>query len=43
MGMPVMGIYAYELYTAYDVKNLIRVSSAAHLTEMLKLKIWSLL
>ena len=38
MGMPVMGIYAYELYTAYDVKNLIRVSSAGSLNENVKIK-----
>ena len=28
MGMPSMGLYAYELYTQYDVDNIIRVGSA---------------
>ena len=38
MGMPATGIYAYELYTAYDVKNLIRVGSAGSLNENVKIK-----
>ena len=29
MGMPSIGIYSYELYTQYDVENIIRVSWAA--------------
>ena len=28
MGMPSMGIYAYELYKFYDVKEIIRIGSA---------------
>lgn len=28
MGMPSIGIYSYELYTKYDVENIIRVGSA---------------
>lgn len=28
MGMPSIGIYSYELYTKYDVKNIIRIGSA---------------
>lgn len=28
MGMPSIGIYSYELYTRYDVENIIRIGSA---------------
>lgn len=28
MGMPSMGIYSYELYSMYDVENIIRIGSA---------------
>ncbi len=28
MGMPSIGIYSYELYTVYDVENIIRIGSA---------------
>ena len=28
MGMPSMGIYAYELYKFFDVQNIIRIGSA---------------
>lgn len=28
MGMPSIGIYSYELYTQYDVENIIRIGSA---------------
>lgn len=28
MGMPSIGIYSYELYTAYDVEHIIRIGSA---------------
>ena len=28
MGMPSIGIYSYELFTQYDVENIIRVGSA---------------
>ncbi len=37
MGMPSIGIYSYELYTQYDVENIIRVGSAGAYTEDLKL------
>ncbi|AIT10133.1 purine nucleoside phosphorylase DeoD-type [Candidatus Francisella endociliophora] len=32
MGMPSMGIYAYELFNDYDVENIIRVGSAGSYT-----------
>ena len=38
MGMPAMGIYSYELYSAYDVKNIIRVGSAGSINEKIKIK-----
>lgn len=31
MGMPSMAIYSYELYTQYDVENIIRIGSAGAL------------
>ena len=37
MGMPSMGIYSYELFKFYDVKNIIRVGSAGAYTDKLKL------
>ena len=37
MGMPSMGIYAYELYKFYDVKEIIRIGSAGAYSERLKL------
>ena len=37
MGMPSMGIYSYELYQFYDVKQIIRIGSAGAYTEDLKL------
>ncbi len=37
MGMPSMGIYSYELYTAYDVENIIRVGTAGTYTTELSL------
>lgn len=37
MGMPSIGIYSYELYTMYDVENIIRVGSAGSYTENLKI------
>ena len=37
MGMPSIGIYSYELYNFYDVKNIIRIGSAGALTEKLHL------
>lgn len=33
MGMPSLGIYAHELYTQYNVENIIRVGSAGAYTE----------
>ena len=30
MGMPSIGIYSYELYKFFGVKNIIRVGSAGH-------------
>ncbi|MDO4199481.1 MAG: purine-nucleoside phosphorylase [Clostridia bacterium] len=33
MGMPSIGIYSYELYNFYDVKNIIRVGSAGALQD----------
>lgn len=38
MGMPSMGIYAYELFSAYDVKNIIRVGSAGSLSKDIHIK-----
>ena len=38
MGMPSMGIYSYELFTQYDVENIIRIGSAGALTDTVKLK-----
>ena len=37
MGMPSIGIYSYELFTQYDVDNIIRVGSAGAIQEDLKL------
>ena len=37
MGMPSIGIYSYELFTQYDVDNIIRVGSAGALPKELKL------
>lgn len=37
MGMPSMGIYSYELFTAYDVENIIRVGTAGAYTTDLSL------
>ena len=38
MGMPAMGIYSYELFSAYDVKNIIRVGSAGSLNKDIHIK-----
>ena len=38
MGIPSIGIYSYELYHSYGVKNIIRVGSADSLREDIKLK-----
>ena len=37
MGMPSIGIYSYELFTQYDVDNIIRVGSAGAIQKELKL------
>ena len=37
MGMPSIGIYSYELFTQYDVENIIRIGSAGSYTEKAKL------
>ncbi len=36
MGMPSIGIYSYELYTKYDVENIIRIGSAGSYCDELK-------
>ncbi len=38
MGMPSIGIYSYELFSQYDVEQIIRVGSAGAYAEDLKLK-----
>lgn len=38
MGMPSMGIYSYELFTEYDVDNIIRIGSAGALADDIQLK-----
>jgi purine-nucleoside phosphorylase len=37
MGIPSIGIYSYELYTTYDVDNIIRIGSAGGYSEKLEL------
>ncbi|MCL2355127.1 MAG: purine-nucleoside phosphorylase [Oscillospiraceae bacterium] len=37
MGMPSMGIYAYELYKFYDVKKIIRIGSCGSFTQDLEM------
>jgi len=37
MGMPSIGIYSYELFNFYDVKNIVRIGSAGAMTEKLHL------
>lgn len=37
MGMPSIGIYSYELYKFYDVKNIIRIGSAGSYSKDIKL------
>ena len=37
MGMPSIGIYSYELFNFYDVKNIIRIGSAGAISPDLKL------
>lgn len=36
MGMPSIGIYSYELYTQYDVENIIRIGSAGSYSKDIK-------
>ena len=38
MGMPSIGIYSYELYKYYDVKNIIRIGSAGAISDELHLR-----
>lgn len=38
MGMPSMGIYSYELYTAFGVENIIRVGSAGSMQNTIRVK-----
>ena len=38
MGCPSIGIYSYELFNFYDVKNIIRIGSAGAISPILKLK-----
>ena len=38
MGMPSIGIYAYELYTQYGVENIMRIGSAGAISPKLKLR-----
>lgn len=38
MGIPSIGIYSYELFNFYDVKNIIRVGTAGAIREDLKIK-----
>ena len=38
MGMPSIGIYAYELFTEYDVQNIIRVGSAGMISPKLQIR-----
>ena len=38
MGMPSMGIYSYELFSEYDVDNIIRIGTAGAISEKLKIR-----
>ena len=38
MGMPSIGIYSYELFSAYEVENIIRVGSAGGMQSHIKLR-----
>lgn len=38
MGMPSMGIYSWELFTEYDVENIIRIGTAGSFNEDIKIK-----
>ncbi|WP_304507824.1 purine-nucleoside phosphorylase [Anaerotignum sp.] len=38
MGMPSMGIYSYELFSFYDVENIVRIGSAGAFNDKLQLR-----
>lgn len=38
MGMPSIGIYSYELFSQYDVENIVRIGSAGALADNVQLK-----
>ena len=38
MGIPSIGIYSYELFNFYDVKNIIRIGSAGAISDEVKLR-----
>ncbi|MBR6579830.1 MAG: purine-nucleoside phosphorylase [Ruminococcus sp.] len=38
MGMPSMGIYSHELYTEYDVENIIRIGTAGAIADNINLR-----
>lgn len=38
MGIPSIGIYSYELYTGYDVENIVRIGSAGSYSEHLQVR-----
>ena len=38
MGMPSMGIYSYELFSMYDVDNIIRIGSAGSINESIHVR-----
>ncbi len=38
MGMPSMGIYSYELFSFYDVENIIRIGTAGGISEKIRLR-----
>ena len=38
MGMPSIGIYSYELFSQYDVENIIRIGSAGAISPKLKVR-----
>ena len=38
MGVPSIGIYSYELYNFYDVKNIIRIGTAGAITDGIELR-----
>lgn len=38
MGMPSIGIYSYELFNMYDVKNIIRIGSAGAIADNINLR-----